>query len=79
MGLQQLKLGDKVKLELKQPPIKCVGRKDVVCHYRGKVVEIHKDGWDIKIKVFGQETLVTFGNKYGFCLTPGFEDLIMRV
>lgn len=78
MGLQQLKLNDKVKLELKQPPIKCSGRKDVVCHYRGKVVEIKDNKITIQIKVFGQETLVIFRKDYGVCITPDFEDLKMR-
>lgn len=38
MGLQQLKSGDKVRLQLIQPQFKCSGRDDVTCKYRGKII-----------------------------------------
>lgn len=43
MELSQLKLNDKIKLELIQPHIKCSGRGDVKCYYRGKVSIVNKD------------------------------------
>lgn len=47
----------KVKLELVQPKIKCNGRDDAKCYYRGVVTEGNR-GWDhliiIKFKYKGQ-------------------------
>lgn len=40
MELQQLKLGDKVKLQLIQPQFKCSSREEISCFYRGKVIII---------------------------------------
>jgi ribosomal protein L19 len=40
MERQQLKLGDKVKMKLVQPVIKCSGREDVTCHYKGEIIAI---------------------------------------
>lgn len=40
MELQQLKLGDKVKLKLIQPQFKCSGREETTCFYRGEIVII---------------------------------------
>ncbi len=78
MDLSQLKLGDKVKLELKQPTIKCAGRKNVICHYRAKLMEITEDNLIFEIKVFGQEKLITFNKNMKICITPGFEDLKIK-
>ena len=75
MALRQLKLGNKVKLSLIQPQIKCSGRDDVTCFYRGKVVEVNPNDWVIEIKRHSEIIRVKFDNKYGFCLTDEFEDL----
>lgn len=50
MVLQQLKSGDKVKLQLIQPQFKCSGRDDVTCRYRGKVLEVLDDSYLIEFK-----------------------------
>lgn len=50
MVLQQLKSGDKVKLQLIQPNFKCSGRDDVTCRYRGRVVDVLDDSILIEFK-----------------------------
>lgn len=75
MDLSQLKLGDKIKLELKQPTIKCAGRKNVICHYRAKLVEILENDLVFEIKVFGQEKLITFNKNKKIFTTYGYQDL----
>lgn len=50
MVLQQLKSGDKIKLQLIQPQFKCSGRDDVTCRYRGKVLEVLDDSYLIEFK-----------------------------
>lgn len=57
----------KVKMVLVQPEIKCAGRDDVVCHYRGRVVEESEDGMLIKFRHKGQ----TIERWYG---PNGFEE-----
>ncbi len=78
MDLSLLKLGDKVKLELKQPAIKCVGRKNVTCHYRAKLMEILENDLIFKIKVFGQEKLITFNKNKKIFTTYGYQDLYIK-
>lgn len=50
MELQQLKLGDKVKLQLIQPQFKCSGRDEVTCFYRGKIIAKLEDSLLIEFK-----------------------------
>ncbi len=73
MESSQPKYIRKIKLRLKQPAIKCSGRRDVACHYHGKVLCEHAGYKQIMIKTHGREQIVTFmGHE---CTTPGFEDL----
>ncbi len=50
MVLKQLKLGDKVKLQLIQPMIKCSGRDNITCFYRGRIIEKLEDSLLIEFK-----------------------------
>lgn len=54
MEKSQLTLGSKVKLKLVQPNIKCAGRDDVTCYYRGKIIEILEDSVFIEFKYKGR-------------------------
>lgn len=54
MGKAQLISGSKVKLKLVQPNIKCIGRDDVTCHYRGKIIETLEDSILIEFKYKGK-------------------------
>lgn len=56
--LQQLQFGDKVKMKLEQPIIKCNGRSEVICFYRGKVVDIKL--YHIKIEFKYKGNLVDY-------------------
>lgn len=78
MALQLLTLGDKVKLQIIQPYIKCIGRSNVDCYYRGKVVEDWGDEFVVQIKSYGKDTRVLFSRKTGNCLTEGFKDLQIK-
>ena len=78
MELLQLQLNSKVKLKLVQPAIKCSGRDEVTCYYRGIVESKFDHLIQIKIKSKGEEHFLIFSD-YNKCLTPGFEDIkIMR-
>lgn len=46
-----------VKMKLIQPAIKCSGRRNVVCYYKGKVVEISNDKAFILFKQRGESIL----------------------
>lgn len=78
MELQQLKLGDKVKLELVQPQIKCSGRDDVSFVTRGKVKGFDGNRTIIKFKSKGQLVEVEFLAFLNHCYTEGFEDLKIK-
>lgn len=52
--LQQLRFGDKVKLQLIQPKIKCSGRNEVKCFYKGKVVDEKQFNIKIEFKYKGE-------------------------
>lgn len=54
MEKSQLTLGSKVKLKLVQPNIKCSGRDDVTCYYRGKIIETLEDSVFIEFKYKGR-------------------------
>jgi hypothetical protein len=54
MELQQLKLGDKVKLQLIQPQFKCSGREEVTCFYKGKIIDETIDKFKIEFKYKGK-------------------------
>jgi len=48
-------INQKVKMKLVQPKIKCSGRDDVSCHYRGIVTHVILPGFvTIKFKQHGQ-------------------------
>lgn len=67
----------KVKLKLVQPQIKCNGRDDVTCIYRGKVIQETEKEMFIEIKVYGIKTLIEYRKEFDKCITFGFEDLIL--
>ena len=62
------KLPRKCKLELRQPYIKCGGREDVTCTYRGKIVSEFKDDYIIEFKYKGIKRRVTYNKVNGFPL-----------
>lgn len=66
--LQQLKLGDKVKLKLEQPKIKCSGRSEVNCFYRGKIIETYENSYNVVIsfKYKGKLLEKTYNKFSGF-------------
>ena len=49
-----MEVGQKVKMKLIQPAIKCSGRGDVSCHYRGKVVALQFGYALIEFKQYGE-------------------------
>ncbi len=57
MENRQLKSGDRIKMKLVQPAIKCSGRKDVVCHYRGRVIETYNQFAFIQFTKHHQEVV----------------------
>lgn len=67
----------KVKLKLIQPQIKCSGREDVTCIYRGKVVQETYNELYIEIKVYGVKTQITFDKGLQKVVTFGFDDLVL--
>lgn len=73
--LQQLSLGVKIKLKLVQPKIKCSGRDDVTCFYRGKIVEELPDVWVVQFKSYNQTIKAIFDKKTYICLTENYQDL----
>lgn len=70
MDLQQLKSGDKVKLQLIQPQFKCSGREEITCFYRGKVIEKLDDCILISFK-YKKEKIQSLYYISG-SLSPGF-------
>jgi hypothetical protein len=56
----------------------CVGRKNVTCHYRAKLMEILENDLIFKIKVFGQEKLITFNKNKKIFTTYGYQDLYIK-
>jgi hypothetical protein len=75
MELQQPKYIRKVKLKLIQPAIKCSGRNNVTCTYRGRVTEDSYNWMYIQIKVYGEWQTILWSKEDNKCLTEGFEDL----
>ena len=76
MELQQLKLGDKVKLQLIQPQFKCSGRSNVTCFYRGKVTGYFDDNSifiEFKYKGIKQNTIYSL--KFEKFLDKEFKDI----
>ncbi len=71
MDKQQLTLleGQKVKMKLIQPFIKCSGRRDVTAYFRGKVIELAGPG-------FVSHAIISF--KYRGELVQGMYDLYER-
>lgn len=67
----------KVKLKLVQPQIKCSGRDDVTCIYRGKVIKETNNKLFIEIKVYGIKNQIIFDKALQKVITQNFEDLIL--
>lgn len=65
----------KIKFELIQPHIKCDGRSDITCYYRGKVLQEDEEKLICLIKVYGQDTLITFNKKENKVEDEEFQDL----
>lgn len=62
-----------IKLKLVQPKIKCSGRDEVTCYYRGKVVFENENEKHILIKTRGYFQEIRFIEDE--CITEGYEDL----
>lgn len=62
-SLIHLKVGDKVKLRIKQPAVLCSGRKPVECYYQGKVVIMTKHLMLIAITRNGEKDEVVYSRK----------------
>jgi hypothetical protein len=65
----------KVKLKIVQPHIKCSGRDSISCYYRGKVIRETEHIMDIIIKVYNEETKISYDKTKDQCITFGFFDL----
>ena len=52
--------GTKVKLELRQPLLKCSGRDDVTCYYRGRIVDSCLEYIRIQFKYKGELVTKTY-------------------
>lgn len=68
----------KVKFKLVQPAIKCSGRDDVTCYYRGRIIEDDRFGMSVLIKQHGQEVLIYYSKEVQAVITEGFEDLVLQ-
>lgn len=67
MELKQLQLGDKVKMKLIQPKIKCSGRDTVECFYRGKIIHVPKfNAYLIEFKFKGKIIRDWYYINFGF-------------
>lgn len=73
----QLKLGDKVKMKLVQPAIKCSGRDDVTCHYRGTIIGVDlKDRFvQIEFKKYGESVNDIFDLQLGSFVHHDYKDI----
>lgn len=69
--------GRKVKFRLVQPAIKCSGREDVTCYYRGRVIKEDGYGMHVQIKQHGQEVTIYYDKESDRVLTDDFEDLVL--
>ena len=56
----------KVKMVLKQPPIKCSGRDDVTCYYRGKIIDESDVDYLIEFKHNGEVKKELYHKSHGF-------------
>lgn len=68
--MEKLQRLSKVKLELKQPQIKCSGRKDITCFYRGDVTMQTDTHMWIVIKSHGERVFLRYDKN-----TEKFTDL----
>lgn len=64
----------KCKLKLIQPTIKCAGRSEVECYYRGYILRELEHGKLIKFKYKGEEIVMFYHNELGF-LGTGYKDI----
>lgn len=67
MGLQQLKLGDKVRLKIIQPMFKCSGRSDVKFQTRGKITDEFMTDWFVEFRSRGKIYQELFDSSTGKC------------
>jgi hypothetical protein len=65
----------KVKLKLEQPVIKCSGRDDIECYYRGKVLSESDTRMLIEFKSFGEVVAATFNKETNRFESPQWFDL----
>lgn len=77
MKSEQLTLNQKVKLRLIQPKIKCAGRDDVTCHYRGKVIRINESLHEalITFKMYGVEVIGSYDLQAKQFRNPEFKEI----
>ena len=77
MDKLQLSLGSKVKIKLVQPNIKCIGRDDVVCFYRGKIVSEDDEYFTIRFKHKGLLKDFLYSKKYLIFVEESIKDLVL--